>query len=491
MKKLLTLVGIFAFFMSFGQTTSLVWDIESHFSGTKLTGDPCCWLAGSVYIAEVSIPWYGTHGCINPCLCIEDERKHLLIDAFNTGTPSGRGFAIQYNWKAGYRYTISIDGSISDELVYGEQRPYRPPTMQVGFTNSINIQNNLCTGVGVGVVDISTLTSPMATFTSTLYTVTMDLNECKQYLWFSAASNPAGENSGAIRIRKLTIDETLLTPLTISGSGIFCGSSSVYTINGTLPGSSVSWSMLGPQASAYTVPLQSVATLNQNGTSVTVNKTANGNFTLVATVTEPCGTIRTVTKAITMGTPSVYMNGGYATGTNPYQPISGTINFVNNKDVWASLAGYPNTSFTWTKNSSVGTVNWSILTFPSQKDVKVTFQTPVSSGNRIDFTVQSSNSCGTRTDPVVFYYNGPPVFMVRPNAAASEINVASITSSREQEGFGRIQVLDQTGRVLIDKHYPSNTIKANIAIAHLHPDIYIVRVMRNKQVEVHKVIVQR
>lgn len=149
MKKIYAVVLLFISIYSSGQTNTIVWDWENNATVQRFVNDQCCMLAGGAYVSGVQIPWYATHGCINGCLCIPGERIHIAIDAFNSGNPSGRGFAIQYNFKRGYRYTISIDGSITDNILQGETRPYRPPTMQVGFTNSINIQNNLCTSATI------------------------------------------------------------------------------------------------------------------------------------------------------------------------------------------------------------------------------------------------------------------------------------------------------------------------------------------------------
>src|SRR5688500_9226841 len=132
MKKIYFILTLFASHFSFAQTNTIVWDWENNATVQRFVNDNCCMLAGGAYVAGVQIPWYATHGCISGCLCISGERIHIDMPAFNTGTPSGRGFAIEYNFKAGYRYTISIDGSIGDYLLQGDTRPYREPTLQVG-----------------------------------------------------------------------------------------------------------------------------------------------------------------------------------------------------------------------------------------------------------------------------------------------------------------------------------------------------------------------
>lgn len=92
-------------------------------------------------------------------------------------------------------------------------------------------------------------------------------------------------------------------PYPINGDDNFCTTSNSYTIP-TLPtGATVTWSILP----------SNIATLNTNGNSVTLSKNTNGVATLVATFTDVCGNVLSVssTKTIIVGAgnpPNVTIN---------------------------------------------------------------------------------------------------------------------------------------------------------------------------------------
>lgn len=68
--------------------------------------------------------------------------------------------------------------------------------------------------------------------------------------------------------------------ITIIGNDELCSGSAVYSINSLLNNQSVSWSVSDPTKASLS---------NAGGTQVTVNKLADGQFDLIATVTNTCG----------------------------------------------------------------------------------------------------------------------------------------------------------------------------------------------------------
>lgn len=305
-------------------------------------------------------------------------------------------------------------------------------------------------------------------------------------------------NSGAITTNTTNVAALLPAPiqgafLPMTGNNVVCGNSETYTISGLPPGATVVWELYGPTAGAYTVPLQNVCTLAASGNQATLTKQMDGNVNLFATITNCGGVIQYASKPITFGTPSVYYNGGYATNRSYYQPITGTVNLIDGYAIYASLANTTNNTYYWQYNSSQSNPSWYNS---GNGHVNITFPRPMYSGSNINFTVNTSNACGSRTDPVVFYYYGPPIYYrVSPNPANDVLKIEEIgkptNKAVAQTNIRVIEIIDKMGILVYRKEFAKGTPNGiTIPVGHLRNDFYSIRIFDGKEWKSQKIIIQ-
>lgn len=284
--------------------------------------------------------------------------------------------------------------------------------------------------------------------------------------------------------------------LSMSGPNVMCGNSQTYTLNGVLFGATVDWSLSGPIVGSYScpLPLQNVCTMAENGNQVTLTKMntySAGNVHLYASITNCNGSVQSIYKDITIGVPSASYNGGYTTYYGPCKPIVGTINTTNSSKTWVSMAFPLNNQYTIVKTGGTSNASWNNT---GGGTFDFTFVSPNSSSH-IDFNITPSNTCGSGSSPVVFYYDGSaPRFSLTPNPtnntviiSADEINNSKRSS--DASVIKQIKIIDKLGNVKLAEKYGDgrNTIKVNVS--KLRSDVYYLHIFDGKQWSVQKLMV--
>lgn len=312
-------------------------------------------------------------------------------------------------------------------------------------------------------------------------------------------------NSGVIVTNTTNVSNLIPAPiqgsfLPITGNSVICGSSGTFSVTGVLPGSTITWSLSGPYANGGYLPLQNICTLTSNGSQATLTKLSNGTINLTATISNCDGTNQYASTAVTFGVPELYYNAGYySNNIGLTQPIEGTATFINSSSVYITLESSGNNSYLWEFDG--GSTNANYYTSYPPTFGYAWWNTPINPYDYIGFSIHTTNVCGTRSDPVFFYYEGPyQYYAVSPNPAMSTFTISVIKPKRNLDlkekqqsevAISRIQLIDKTGNVILDKQYPSDTRTITVNVSTLKPDMYIVRIFNNDKIELHKIIVKR
>ncbi|MBO9203897.1 MULTISPECIES: T9SS type A sorting domain-containing protein [Niastella] len=487
MKRILStlLINLFVSF-SFSQTTnSMVWDVGTN-TFTQTTAGcnrPACQLAGGGYFDNYpNIPFIATHGCSD----IWHGNIDMMTRRPDGSFARGRGFVIQYPFKKGVRYVITVTGSFVDD-----NHQLTGPSLQVGFTDNPEFNANVCTDMDVAEVDISTRTSPFGTMTPTSQVLSFDLTECKQYVWFSTQSAP-GTNEGWVHIHKIQIDETPLQ--TIDGLiGMCTGvNSQNYSITNLPAGASICWTL-----SNTTYAYLSGATCSP---TVTVNKqqgSNSGNVDLIATITPICGAPYTIVKRIAV---------------DPYLPLGNTVAFSSSNNYngpilssfsflipgGSGTATYNITDpyysgFTWTPIAVPSGASW----WSSGGSVSMTVQAPDVAWNSNTCTIRltAQGPCGTYVqDFSTTSVRTGSWFSLSPNPASSEVIVTSDQStakSSEQELIYGIKITDQYGTIRKSLQYKQGLRMVRIPVAELRAGVYMLSVFNGKEWRGKSLVMQK
>lgn len=281
-------------------------------------------------------------------------------------------------------------------------------------------------------------------------------------------------------------------PYYISGNETIC-TNGVFSIPGLPRGATVIWSA-NPSG---IVNLSCTTCL-----SPTLTKASNGKIILTATVTNACtsGSFQ-IQREITIGTPSPYWDGTFNDGgSSANQPLENTYNEVYNNTVYISLSGSSN-EFTWDGFSTSGNVTWYHPVGYDGLVINFGNPPPLYYGDNISFSIHRTNSCGTASEPLFFYYVGPSQFYrVAPNPVKSTFTISQINvkdlptqlaKKRPNVDLMKIQIIDKMGSTVMEQAFPMETKSATINTAGLKSDMYTVRIFkRDNHVEVYKIIVQ-
>jgi len=309
-------------------------------------------------------------------------------------------------------------------------------------------------------------------------------------------------NSGAMttnttNVANLTIQATQGEYLSMSGNNVVCGNAETYTISNVQPGATVAWQLYGPDANGYQLPLQNVCTLTPNGTQATLTKINNGTVRLFATITNCAGVTQYAIKTVTFGVPELYYNAAY----NPnsvYIPIEGTVTYFNSSSAYITVESSYNNTYVWEFNGGSSNANY-YTSYPPNFGY-IWWNTPIHTYDYMGFSVHTTNACGTRTDPMYFYYDGPnQYYRVAPNPVKSNFTITQIDVKRNAVPPGKkqlnvdllkIQIVDKMGNIVMEKAYPAGTKSAIVNTSRLKSDLYTVRLFTKDKVESHKIIIQ-
>jgi len=267
---------------------------------------------------------------------------------------------------------------------------------------------------------------------------------------------------------------------TIGGPAQLCGGVvGNYSFDGPLPcGATVTWSL-------NTGDNGTLGSTTGNVTTLTVN----GNVTLTAHISAPCGSL-TVSKPI-----------GYSgTAPVPFSIVEEVFCQPGNIVQPATFTAVPGSSgrYTWTFTSGNGT--WNTI---SATTAEISHKFGVGS---YTITATTSNSCGTASDTLDFHIircatnlSGAAKVVVSPNPASSTLVVSTVSTSgaakkqTASDGWDirEVRLSDKMGNLLRKQSFPAGTSRATINVEGLKPDVYILQTGNGKTFDAQQVLIAR
>lgn len=284
------------------------------------------------------------------------------------------------------------------------------------------------------------------------------------------------------------------TAYTISGPSNFCVSS-VYSVEGLVPGSTITWSASAPNMVQF-----SCATCAQT----TITRLYSGVITLTATINDNCGggTV-TLTTTVTIGVPDqnslygIFSTEGYSnylqddnclkTYTFPGM-YSGEVSLtdpITNTFSWSFVSKYPSTATVSIGGSADGR-NMTVTVKPA--------------GARVVYKLTRTNGCGSYSHDYTFTANGicsveESIFVeeenlrLAPNPSTGTFNVL-LQSTDKDKAIKMIVVRNKFGAEMKRIHFTGNAKSQNINIQNFPMDVYSVEVFDGTRWRVQKIIKQ-
>ena len=321
-------------------------------------------------------------------------------------------------------------------------------------------------------------------------TITSDLTHGDQQTILIRSVNSCGAGLTPGQPSGIAINRPAPT-LSITGSDLFCSSTSTYSVNGVPSGSTISWSLSNGNAS---IPNPS------NGNSVIVTMNSPGNDLLTATITD-CNQSYTVNKQITFGPPSAntatartYTANGNSYGlsldcadiTDP----NGTGGFVTQITRTDAVA----TNFNWIIKYTSPNFLANMAYYPDGAHPILTLKPQ---GGNVQYELDLSNACGMYKEWYNFNanYNCIPVFsktnpinfIISPNPAQDYVKIELITEKnneienksgkiKNKNLFYTLRINNTYGNLVKSFESKIGTTSASIYVGNLNPGIYSVAV---------------
>jgi hypothetical protein len=449
MKKLLFLLLLAANLCSAQNSTTTI-DFDNGPKGTAEA--PCqgtseCFF-GTGFRTINGIPIRATHGCpdVGYALFLT---SFVSVDPGTAGTPWGSGIAIQYPFKAGYRYKISTTGAANSSM------------LQYQMTNSLTFASNMCT-FRTPEVDILSTTNPSAYVTSANTFVELTPTQCYDYLWLSALRLP-NTSGGSVHLETLTIEQ--IANFTIESTTTNLCSSGTYELkfNGQAYTGNVSWGITNIYPASGTI-----VSANINGSQIGLNKVNDGVIKLSATV-QPCtGQSYTVERTFQVGVPPpshIYKIFDYCYGGTDWEYlIQAEPTFPGLEYVWIKF-GY---EFPATTNSSFYGYE-----FPAEC---------------VTIDLKTKNACGTSTALSVI--NGYPAtfcplcgggyrFSISPNPVRDQVTI-TVQGKPKNITIRQLIIADKYGRERRNQRVGLNQSTIMVSTSGLEPGTYTIKLFDGK-----------
>ena len=443
MKKILALLVLGVQFCHAQVVTTLI-DFDG---GQKGAMQDDCPAAGSCYFGEgfrtisgVSIRT--THGCPN-------VGADLVLTAFvgQNGDPWGEGIAIQYPFKAHFKYKITTESDGGFENMF----------VQLQMTNNPTLTSSVCT-YQAHEVDITSTTNPFATFYSARSSVELTPTQCYDYLWLSALHYP-GTGGGSGVIKKIKIEQT--AAFEIVGATDICSSQPYYLkINGqTYPGN-VTWVANNIYPASGTVVNSTIT--GPNG--ITLAKATDGAVQLSAMLPLCVSPQVVAQKYLNVGTPAPYM---------VYKAWDQCIGGTDWEYALQAQPALQYVEYIWSKYG----VDWPATNSP----IFYGYEFPAEC---VPIDLKIRTTCGTSTplsavtgSPATFC---PPCggfrFSITPNPSKDYITISKPAKMKNLPDIREVVIADKNGKVRKVFKAPAKQSLVKVPIADLEKGVYNIRI---------------
>ena len=291
-------------------------------------------------------------------------------------------------------------------------------------------------------------------------------------------------NGVVTEIKTCSVSRSLIAASgTVSGNATVC-TAGTYTITGLLAGQSVTWSLSNAAAGTLSVT---------TGTSTTFTKTGGGAVDLIATVSNSCGQSYSKSLSLFVGSPptfSIVRASNETCDGIKYHYVPFEINNRNPLFTYTyNIAPIPGVKVTQSSQTYNG-VTQDVLVFPK---AYVGF---------VDFTVTTSNSCGSSSVLVEEEHinscaglglrlsSTVEQFTLFPNPANDIVTIELKDSENQLEKDTTIsgELFDMSGQS--KSKVKISDKKSTFSVKGLKKGIYILKIYINDQVENHQIAVE-
>ena len=298
----------------------------------------------------------------------------------------GTKYRIAYNFKVGAKYIITVNAAEKTST----QGQTTGPNLRLDLTDNAGGGSQSCNGAGTITGNLSGNPAPylLSSITYSDYQFVWGTNLTTTYATLEVSSIPSiNGGTNAIRIKKITIAETVTTPptpaftLTPASVPIICGSSLPVTFTVNNEGSPTgiidyTWN-LGATPNGWLlpngIPAPAIYPTGVVNTLMLTPDCGSIQKNVLATVTANGNSYNTNTSTVSITQPTLSINGGSAV-------CSGSGNY--------SITGLPcNALVTWSITPATGIANLSCSLCPT------TALSFVSNGT-VTLTANISNACG-------------------------------------------------------------------------------------------------
>lgn len=276
--------------------------------------------------------------------------------------------------------------------------------------------------------------------------------------------------------------------LSISGPSQFCTTSSTYSINNLPSGFTVTWSVIPYMFGNW--PPGNAAISSPNSPSTTLTKTADGVFTLRATISNVCGigSIQLL-KQVVVGPPLVTILG-------PYDPVEHTtmgMVCVNEEYYFIASDSESGQSYTWTLFPPPGSGEFPRLFSGTQ--VYIDFNVVGYHALRVSKT----NSCGTTYTEIILNVQdlcpGGFSLIASPNPATSLVIVEIENETPQVRALSsnisvNLELFEyNTSSMKRRWNFPNTQNKFTLNVDGLNRGVYVLRVRKGRFVQSIKLII--
>ena len=293
-------------------------------------------------------------------------------------------------------------------------------------------------------------------------------------------SSGTGNDCIVIRLLNDTMCMTPNTPPTLAGQLVnVCGKTLSYTIPAVANADNYTWRASNPNVLINGAPgpfTDTVLTVN-----VTWPSNLTSNTTLYVKANNGCGS--SVEKT---GLAIVYPTAINAINGNNLNVFGQTINYTINASQGA-------TSYTWTTNVAGAQINSTQGTTYSSADTSISVTWPSSFTNGILY-VQASNDCGNSPTYTINLLGtvginelNSSTIIVYPNPANEN---SLITIQAELNGRSSLQIMDLTGKLIVNTSIEFKNNKAELNLEGLTKGTYLIKLINDDKLLTKKITIQ-
>jgi len=444
-------------------------------ASTKLTFNTfSAWDERSIQYTNVNFD-AGKNGIKSFTITLKDGSNVIDSTSF-----SAVGIAsVTFNYLSSNKnYTASVKatdmaGNSSTKDTIATTAPAKPADLS--FSNTTYISTTLswspspgATGYNVYLYDGNTyVIRNNAPITTNSYTIT-GLKPDTTYSFYVRALSNVGTSDWS---DKASVKTLALPPIT--GSSVLCSGNYTFSVDGLIAGYSISWS--SSTNLSYT---------SSSGTSAVFRVIGTGQGSINASIKSPSGqTLELTKKSVWIGKPNFTLDGE----TQLDVRMMGIAEVLYQPDQYQGV-----TNVNWTRSGAIASVTGGL--------VIARFRAGSLPGYGAVYAT-ATNSCGSKENRLLVEVTGG-WYKVYPNPANNVLSVESINSNKSVSNTNlrsktatintassqtEIRLYDKMMQLKLKKTF--NGVKTKINVSNLRPGIYILQIIKGKNIYKKEIII--